>query len=219
MHMWFTSAGRAIFHEICSGRRRLSPEMRASIRNCRVSIKKHARWNMARQHSGCGIEEKQTHDDTLSAGTFFAESQFVEPKCAHTPSLETEGRQGRVVMVAGLRWARVSCLFQSSLNSKRTAGTSIESHCLGLRLGAVLSTFVGIVSLAIVIFKRPLTDAPVCGYCSASTVLFDGVPSENDSPFEFLEMSRKLGVFEMAEVHEECEMNRSSVHLRLLNHF
>ena len=42
---------------------------------------------------------------------------------------------------------------------------------------------------------------------------------EHDSPLVRVEFFRKLGVFEMAEVHEGYEKNRSSVPLALLNYF
>ena len=40
--------------------------------------------------------------------------------------------------------------------------------------------------------------------CFVSTVVFDYVLLEEDSPSVFLEMSRKHGVFQVAEVHEGC---------------
>ena len=54
-------------------------------------------------------------------------------------------------------------------------------------------------------------------HCSVSTVIFDVVRPEHDSLLFFLEMFRKLGVFEMAEVNESCEMNKPPVLLRLLS--
>ena len=50
-----------------------------------------------------------------------------------------------------------------------------------------------------------------------ATVVFDVVPPKHASLC--LEMFRKLGVFEVTEVHERCDMTRSSVLLRLLNYF
>ena len=55
---------------------------------------------------------------------------------------------------------------------------------------------------------------------SFPTVVFDVVsPGARPSTLYVFGDFLKLGVCEMAEVHEGCEMNRSSVLLRLLNHF
>ena len=57
-----------------------------------------------------------------------------------------------------------------------------------------------------------------CENCSVPTVVFDVVPP-GAPPCVPVEMFRELGVFEMAEVHGDCDMNRPSVLLHLLNYF
>ena len=66
-------------------------------------------------------------------------------------------------------------------------------------------------------YAKLLVFAPEC--CFAFTVVFDVVFPEHDSPFACFEMFGKLGVFQTAENHEGCEMNRSPVFLRLWNYF
>ena len=102
------------------GRHSLQNEPRAvEVQTWRCAPARSNRMQRRRQHNN----RNKHHVDTFSAvlqagmsptGTFSAESQLGEPRCAHTPSLATEGRkESDVDIVASVQLARVGCLFQS----------------------------------------------------------------------------------------------------------
>ena len=89
--------------------------------------------------SSAASQQNKHHDDTCCAvlqespiGTFSAESQFEERKCAHTPSRVTEGRQSRMWIACGWLRSGVSSKACHEYSGRVKRKTTLQ-NCRGFR--------------------------------------------------------------------------------------